>query len=249
MTNSLMLILLAAGKGTRFGGPKQLASVHESGMCLAQFSVADAARAGISAAVLVVRPEHVPKWYAKTWAIPVSFVVQDSAAGTADALRLGLSHAVAQGAKAVLVGNADDYYGDLWKSGITWAKAGINAALAFPLSTVCSPYGPVNRAVLEIDSQSRLTSIRELFGLDATDAKRLKDPPVSMNAWVLQANALDWWPTIAKKPGEFGIPEAIQTGLDMGVSFIVDASGSVWFGMTYAHDLDRVKAYFKHHKT
>ena len=51
------LVVLAAGLGSRYGGVKQLAGFGPGGEPLLQFALDDAARAGFSRAVLVIRPE------------------------------------------------------------------------------------------------------------------------------------------------------------------------------------------------
>ena len=54
---ALTLVILAAGLGTRFGGPKQLAPVGPSGETLLDYAIYDATRAGFGRVVLVIREE------------------------------------------------------------------------------------------------------------------------------------------------------------------------------------------------
>src|SRR5207247_4629815 len=51
------LVILAAGVGSRFGGPKQLSPVGPSGETLLDYAIYDAMRAGFTHAVLVIRKE------------------------------------------------------------------------------------------------------------------------------------------------------------------------------------------------
>src|SRR5437868_14758210 len=51
------LVILAAGVGSRYGGPKQIEPVGPGGARLLDYSVYDARRAGFEAAVVVTRPE------------------------------------------------------------------------------------------------------------------------------------------------------------------------------------------------
>ena len=50
-----ILVILAAGVGSRYGGLKQLAPVGPSGESLLEYSVFDALKSGISQVALVVR--------------------------------------------------------------------------------------------------------------------------------------------------------------------------------------------------
>src|SRR2546430_6307126 len=51
------LVILAAGVGSRYGGPKQIEPVGPGGATLLDYSVYDARRAGFEAVVVVTRPE------------------------------------------------------------------------------------------------------------------------------------------------------------------------------------------------
>jgi len=241
----LALILLAAGHGTRFGGPKQLVAVDEQGACIAERSIRDASKAGFSCAVLVIRPEHRSIWEAKSWPIPVYFVVQDSANGTGHALRLGMLRASDLGCEAWAVGNGDDYYGSLWQSAKPLTERGWIGALAYPLSAVYSPHGPVNRAHLDCSDNGLLTEITEREGLTRADVTILGDPLVSMNAWLFNSDTLKWWPTGETDSGEFGIPDAVRAGIAQGISLRVDSLGTEWIGMTFAADQAHVWTYFE----
>ena len=241
----LGLILLAAGHGTRFGGPKQLVAVDAQGACIPERSIRDAANAGFDCAVLVVRPEHLGMWEAKNWPIPVYFVVQESANGTGHALRLGMLRALDLGCEAWAVGNGDDYYGSLWQSAKPYAERGWIGALAYPLSAVCSPHGPVNRALLDRSDNGLITGITEREGLTRADVTMLGDPLVSMNAWLFNSDTLQWWPSGGTDSGEFGIPYAVRAGIAQGIPLRVDALGREWIGMTFAADQAHVWAYFE----
>src|SRR5438067_897897 len=110
MTGS-SLVVLAAGRGTRFGGLKQLVAIRDDGATVADLLVRRAADAGIEQAAIVVRPEIEEQFRAHVDAmdapkIPVELVVQHRPRGTADAV-LSARHAV--GGQFVVV-NADDLY-------------------------------------------------------------------------------------------------------------------------------------------
>ncbi len=58
MTVKRVLVVLAAGVGSRYGGLKQLAPIGPGGETLLEYSVYDALRAGFSRVVLIVRSEN-----------------------------------------------------------------------------------------------------------------------------------------------------------------------------------------------
>ncbi len=242
------VILLAAGRGSRFGGPKQLAPVDSRSTCLAEVTLKDAADAGFAGAVLVVRREHLEQWNEKVWPIPVALAVQEEPLGTADALSVGMELAAQLCYTSWAVANADDYYGSIWPFAFSCAQRGEHAALAFPLDRVTSPHGPVNRAILESDARGALARLSEREGLYPADAERLGNPSVSMNAWVFAASVREWWPQAPGGDGEFGIPAGILVGLERGVRIAVHRVGQRWLGLTYAADLESVQSYFNDSK-
>lgn len=242
------LIVLLAGRGMRFGGPKQLEPVGTNGECIAELSVRDAALAGFTGAILVIREEHRALWEAKTWPIPTSIAIQHQALGTGDALGIGMKLANSLGYSNWAVANGDDYYGPIWNEAYRLLALGLNAALAYPLKSVCSQSGSVSRAILHQDEDRLLTSIEELQNLYPEDAARLGNPWVSMNAWVFQKDLLQWWTKAQMQhqgDGEFGIPDALRVGISMGASIEVAQVGESWIGMTHAADKEAVLMYFK----
>ena len=52
---SLSLVVLAAGVGSRYGGPKQIDRIGPGGATLVDYAIYDARRAGFERAILVVR--------------------------------------------------------------------------------------------------------------------------------------------------------------------------------------------------
>ncbi len=58
MTNKPILVVMAAGMGSRYGGLKQLDPVDQHGHIIMDFSVYDAVRAGFGKVIFVIREEH-----------------------------------------------------------------------------------------------------------------------------------------------------------------------------------------------
>src|SRR2546423_10300932 len=54
---ALTLVVMAAGLGTRFGGPKQIEPLGPAGATLLDYSIYDAVRAGFGTVVLVIRDD------------------------------------------------------------------------------------------------------------------------------------------------------------------------------------------------
>ena len=123
---SLSLVVLAAGVGSRYGGPKQIDRVGPGGATLLDYAAFDARRAGFDRVVLVVREgmeadvrEAVGDRIARH--VPVAYAVQGSAlpAGFAPppgrTKPWGTGHATLAAAPLLdgpfAVINADDFYG------------------------------------------------------------------------------------------------------------------------------------------
>src|SRR3989442_13465989 len=174
---ALTLVVMAAGLGTRFGGPKRLSPVGPSGETLLDYAIYDATRAGFTRAVLVIREElgarvrdHVARVIGG--AVPIHFVEQ-----RLDDLPGG--HRVPEGrvkpwgtAPAVLaargavegpfaVCNADDFYGrdaltraaEFLAGGHAGDSPGTFAHLADPLRHTLSAAGGVYPAGCPADAE------------------------------------------------------------------------------------------------
>lgn len=121
------LVIMAAGMGSRFGGPKQTTPVDAAGHFILHYSLYDACRAGFRRAVFIVREANAAAFRESIGpAVPARFAVR-YAYQEPDALPAGFSvpegrtkpwgtaHAVLC-AKPVIDGpfaviNSDDYYG------------------------------------------------------------------------------------------------------------------------------------------
>jgi NDP-sugar pyrophosphorylase family protein len=210
---TMTLLGLAAGMGSRFGGPKQLEPIGPSGETILDFSIHDARRAGFDHVVLVIRAELrdaferglVARWRSK---IGVELVEQRAdpppAGAPARAKPWGTAHAVLSAAAAVrgpfAVVNGDDYYG---RDGFTTLGAFLRdrrdddptyAVAGFPLGATLSEAGGVNRAVLAVDAHGYLERAEEVKGITADGRAGERafplDALVSMNMWGFTRAAL-----------------------------------------------------------
>ncbi len=184
---SLSLVVLAAGVGSRYGGPKQIDRVGPGGATLLDYAAYDGRRAGFERLILVVREgmeaqmrEAVGDRIARRF--PVAYAVQSLAlpAGLAHppgrTKPWGTGHAVLAAASLIggpfAVVNADDFYGASSYAAVarhferTARGPAEHALVGFPLAATLSPEGAVSRAACTVDESARLTSIRELVAIE-----------------------------------------------------------------------------------
>jgi len=162
---------MAAGRGSRFGGMKQIAELGPSGESLFDYAVYDAQRAGLTKVVFIVSGEsrgpveaHVEAGLGRH--APVVYVEQEVSAGRTKPW--GTGHAVLCACAAVDgpfgVVNADDFYGRRSFDALGEAVAGNGAhhvLVGFNLRESLSPHGGVSRGVCQTDGEE-LASIDEL---------------------------------------------------------------------------------------
>jgi dTDP-glucose pyrophosphorylase len=180
------LVLLAAGVGSRYGGPKQIEAVGPGGATLIDYAAYDARRVGFDRVVLVVRSENQASVRAAAGdriarELQVDYAVQDTALppgfqpppgrtkpwGTGHALLAAAPHV--HGPFAVL--NADDFYGarsyrilaDWFRRSRSDAE---HALVSFELRTTLSPAGPVNRGLCRVGGDGVLREIREVLKIE-----------------------------------------------------------------------------------
>ncbi len=185
---SLTLVVLAAGRGRRFGGPKQIESVGPSGEILLDYSAFDALRSGFSRLVFVVREDVKGVLQRRLGALSgrceIEYVEQrldDVPTGYAvptDRRRpWGTGHAVWACRDAVTepfaVVNADDFYGASAFNVMAHFLRGVGdrtplqaALVGYALGVTLTPHGTVSRGVCEVDEAGRLVAIVERHGVE-----------------------------------------------------------------------------------
>ena len=185
MANKPILVIMAAGMGSRYGGLKQVDSITDAGEIILDFSLYDAMMAGFEKAVFVIREEHrdifrelvderagrfmeVEYAYQKLDDIPEGVEVPEGREkpwGTAHAIYACREHI--DGPFAII--NADDYYGP---SGfvtlydyLTNAKPteGVYdiCMAGYKLANTVTENGHVTRGVCETDENGFLKEINE----------------------------------------------------------------------------------------
>ncbi len=212
-TMSKTLVIMAAGAGSRFGGPKQTTPVGPQGEWLLEYALFDAKRAGFDRAVCIIRAELEPEFRQLAArvgrAIETTWIVQrldDIPAGFSAAGRTkpwGTGQAVLTVRDVVqtpfAVMNADDFYGaEAYRLGAEAADLagarGVASVVAMRLDRTLSPYGPVKRGWCQA-RDGRVTRLEEVMGI-AREGERLVaagrhasvsfdgSELVSMNFWV-----------------------------------------------------------------
>ena len=217
---------MAAGRGARYGGAKQLDEVGPSGETLLDYAVFDARLAGFSRIVIVTRADLAPALEAHIRRFPsdldVRCAVQPSVmpGGAVSRTRpWGTVHAVlAAGAgdrRTLVALNADDFYGratyELARVASDWAIAtGEASVIAMRLDATLSEHGAVVRAVCQATGD-RLTGLDEIRGItrtgggivgyasDGRPRALIGDELVSMNMWVLPPGLVRALETLFKR--------------------------------------------------
>jgi hypothetical protein len=187
-----ILVILAAGMGSRYGGLKQMDRVGSNGEVLMDYSVYDALRSGFEKVVFIIRhdlekdfQELVLKRLPGSVKYEIAFQELDSLIpaellvevkrigrtkpwGTAHALLC--AEANIDGPFAIM--NADDFYGrEAFAALGTYLAspdAGDGAIVPFNLEKTLSPQGTVTRGVCEI-RDGYLVSVDELLAIEKKD--------------------------------------------------------------------------------
>ena len=179
-----VLVIMAAGMGSRYGGLKQIDPVDDKGHIIMEFSLYDAVKAGFEKVIFVIKEENkkdfeevvgnrvksfieVEYVYQNILNIPESFAVPEGRQKP-----WGTGHAVLSCAGVVdgsfVVINADDYYGrsafsqiyDFLISHEDGEKYKY-AMVGYVLENTLTENGHVARGVCETDASGYLTDITE----------------------------------------------------------------------------------------
>ncbi len=215
-----MIVVLAAGLGSRYGGIKQMAPVGARGEWLLDFSLYDAWQAGFRKVLFIIRPElqssfeetigaRLAPYFDVTYVgqtiehdtlMPIDLSKRNKPLGTAHAL-LCAKYEISG---PFVVINADDYYGPeayelLYQKLMHLSEASEAAMVAFSLKDTLSKYGTVARGLCKTNEENRLISVSERNGLvrcndvimDEFGTEMIPDARVSMNIWGLQPSCFE----------------------------------------------------------
>jgi UTP-glucose-1-phosphate uridylyltransferase len=184
-----VLVVLAAGMGSRYGGLKQMDSIGASGEALLDYSVFDALRSGFGKIVFVIRGD-IEKDFKNIVlarmgdAVPYELVFQEQeslvparvvemAKKVGRTKPWGTAHAVLCAEQAVkapfAVINADDFYGrDAYvkmADFLSDTQLREGAIVPYRLGNTLSPTGSVTRGVCRIEN-GKLLSVKEHFKIE-----------------------------------------------------------------------------------
>ena len=198
--SDVTLVVLAAGMGSRFGGPKQVTPVGPNGEFILDYGVYDAIKTGFSKVVFIIKKEH-QEIFDETIGkrvngrINIEYVYQELENIPEDVKipegrtkPWGTDHAILC-AKEIINGpfviiNADDFYGrDSYKKAIEFFKTSTDdnegAVISYPYGITSSEYGSVKRAVIELDgdyitklTESRITTDGDLANCIPLDGSK-----------------------------------------------------------------------------
>ena len=181
--NKPVLVIMAAGMGSRYGGLKQMDPVGPDGGLILDYSLFDAKRAGFERAVIIIKKENeqdfrevlgdrVSKHMQIDYAyqaldhVPEGFVIPEGRVKP-----WGTGHAVLCAAEQVgdapfCAINADDYYGreafQLCYNHLTSLQSdGDLCMVGYLIKNTLSETGSVARGVCTLDSSSYLTDLKE----------------------------------------------------------------------------------------
>lgn len=177
-----VLIIMAAGMGSRYGGLKQMDPVDEYGHMLMDYSVYDAKRAGFSRVIIVIKPEMEALFEEKIGSRLRKHIAIDYAYQVLENLPEGFSvpegrtkpwgtaHAVLSCKQLVhgpfCVINADDYYGEhpfrtIYEFLDQDTDPTHHAMVGFRIENTLTENGYVSRGVCSINEMSHMTGIKE----------------------------------------------------------------------------------------
>ena len=185
MSNKPVLVVMAAGMGSRYGGLKQIDPVGNHGQLIIDYSIYDARRAGFETVVFVIKHEieesfkaaigdrlskviDVKYAYQELTDLPEGYTVPEGRVKP-----FGTAHAILAARKVVdgpfAVVNADDYYGpEAFKTIYDYLSNNPNqpgcyefAMVGYLLGNTVTEHGHVARGVCVEDENNYLVSVTE----------------------------------------------------------------------------------------
>ena len=251
-----VLVIMAAGMGSRYGGLKQIDPVDKEGHIIMDFSLFDAKRAGFEKVIFIIKKENedsfeVPEGRVKPW---------------------GTGHAVLScideidGSFAVI--NADDYYGrHAFEAIYNYLSEHEDddkyryAMVGYLLKNTVTDNGHVARGICTTNEEGELVNITERTRIEKRDGKIAftendgetwenlpDDTLVSMNMWGFTRSILDElkaeFPQFLKKgltenpmKCEYFLPAVVSNLLEADrATAAVLPSADKWYGITYKED-------------
>lgn len=185
--NKPVLVVLAAGMGSRYHGLKQIDPMGKYGEKILDYSVYDAKRAGFETVVFVIKPQMEQEFEEQVGKRLRRFVQVKYAFQTLDALPQGFTvpqgrekpwgtaHAVLCAAECIdapfAVINADDYYGP---SGyqllfdLLSRDADSCAMVAYPLASTVTENGHVSRGICRVSEEGLLQQVTERTWIESS---------------------------------------------------------------------------------
>ena len=177
-----ILVIMAAGMGSRFGGLKQMTPIDAQGHFIMDYTIFDAIRAGFGKVVCVIKKEMEADFeaivgtrirpfvelvyvYQSIDMVPEGYVIPEGRTKP-----WGTGHAVLAAAPAIdapfAVINADDFYGreafeSIAKFLTADRKTTEHCMVGYALKNTLTENGSVSRGVCSVDEQDLLTGIVE----------------------------------------------------------------------------------------
>ncbi|MDO4563993.1 MAG: sugar phosphate nucleotidyltransferase [Clostridia bacterium] len=232
-----VLVIMAAGMGSRFGGSKQMTPVDDEGQVIIDYSMYDAYLAGFRDVVCIIKEEmhddferliaarvrrklNISYAYQRMDTLPAGYQIPEGRVKP-----WGTSHAVLcakeriDGPFAVI--NADDFYGrSAYKTMFDYLSEphgeAEHAMVGYILKNTLSENGTVSRGVCEVDEAGKLVDLVERLKIDRrgysedggiTFTPLDENTVVSMNFFGFQPSLLD---ELEKRFPEF-LDEGLKT--------------------------------------
>ena len=189
MKKKPVLVVMAAGMGSRYGGLKQIDPVGSQGEAILDFSLYDAYRAGFETAVIIIKdairqdfmetvgqrlkkcPMEIRYAYQELTMLPEGYAVPEGRTkpwGTCHAV-LSAREAIGDAPFAVL--NADDFYGSTAFQTIFNQLSNTDAPysycmVGYEVGNTVTDHGGVTRGICKADDKGYLTKIVETRGIE-----------------------------------------------------------------------------------
>ena len=194
MRKEPVLVVMAAGMGSRYGGLKQIDPVGSQGEAILDYSLYDAYRAGFRTAVIIIKeaikkdfmetvgkrlqncPLEIRYAYQELNMLPDGYTVPDGRTKP-----WGTTHAVLCAAEAIdgapfVVLNADDYYGpNSFRVAFEALKNNTESdrcfMIGYEVGKTVSDHGSVTRGICQMDSHGYLKEIVECKNVEKYEGR------------------------------------------------------------------------------